>query len=360
MRGQAAIVVALFHGLGPFELGHVLRSAHLAVDFFFALSGIVIAHAYEHKLQRGMTLRTFLLRRLIRLYPLLLLGLSMGLVVMLIRVHVQLDPSYLPAVFKSFVAGLWLLPSPYLTEIEHGLAWPLNIPMWSLFAELLMNVVYAAFLAKRSSRTLLCVLLGALALTTWGAYQYRGFDAGNHWQDVSFGLVRVLYPFVIGVLLYRWHSHQSVRTQGTAAAWLAQALLVSCLVLPVPSAWAAVFQYVAVVGIFPCAIWLGALQKGTAYPRRLDFGQLSYAIYVLHYPVVKVCSFLGRKLHVHGTSAVFVVGLEVCVAIAVAYVADRFYDQPLQRLLKARLQARSARVQAAAADIKPSIGSLGG
>ena len=54
--------------------------AYLAVDFFFVLSGFVLARAYETKLRTSLSWRRFLEMRVIRLYPLFALGIIFGAV----------------------------------------------------------------------------------------------------------------------------------------------------------------------------------------------------------------------------------------------------------------------------------------
>lgn len=50
LRGIAAASVAIFHGSIIFGGRTLLPRAYLAVDFFFMLSGVVVAHAYEARL----------------------------------------------------------------------------------------------------------------------------------------------------------------------------------------------------------------------------------------------------------------------------------------------------------------------
>jgi peptidoglycan/LPS O-acetylase OafA/YrhL len=73
LRGVAALAIVLLHfryGLGV----KLLPYGYLAVDFFFVLSGFVLAHAYEERLLAGMTPADFMRARLIRLYPLYAIG----------------------------------------------------------------------------------------------------------------------------------------------------------------------------------------------------------------------------------------------------------------------------------------------
>jgi peptidoglycan/LPS O-acetylase OafA/YrhL len=68
LRGVAALTVLALHGLAaPFDFAYLVPHAHLAVDFFFMLSGFVIAYAYERRLLTSMSVKEFIAVRLIRL-----------------------------------------------------------------------------------------------------------------------------------------------------------------------------------------------------------------------------------------------------------------------------------------------------
>jgi len=71
-RGICAILVALFHFplLWHFQSTSFVRGCWLFVDFFFVLSGFVIAHAYAGKLSTRKDLVAFVIRRFGRLWPL--------------------------------------------------------------------------------------------------------------------------------------------------------------------------------------------------------------------------------------------------------------------------------------------------
>src|SRR6204780_4912905 len=82
LRGSAAFLIVIFHLFnysfgfhGPWAL---VKHAYLAVDFFFALSGFVVAYAYDDRWTR-MTILQFFRIRLIRLHPLVLVGATLGL-----------------------------------------------------------------------------------------------------------------------------------------------------------------------------------------------------------------------------------------------------------------------------------------
>lgn len=76
LRGIAAVAVVIFHFMEfavPDYSKSFIAHAYLAVDFFFCLSGFVIAYAYDNKVQKLGALQ-FLKLRLIRLHPLVIIG----------------------------------------------------------------------------------------------------------------------------------------------------------------------------------------------------------------------------------------------------------------------------------------------
>jgi len=82
LRGVAAIMVLLFHIFETFTMGEHLHQryvnhGYLAVDFFYVLSGFVIGYAYDDRWGR-MTLGNFFKRRVIRLHPMIILGMVIG------------------------------------------------------------------------------------------------------------------------------------------------------------------------------------------------------------------------------------------------------------------------------------------
>ena len=74
-------MVVIFHLLEAFTGGdhvkQIINHGYLAVDFFFVLSGFVIGYAYDDRWGK-MTLGNFFKRRLIRLHPMIIIGMIIG------------------------------------------------------------------------------------------------------------------------------------------------------------------------------------------------------------------------------------------------------------------------------------------
>src|SRR5436190_20521754 len=80
LRGVAAIMVVTFHVFETYSGGRfhqIINHGYLAVDFFFLLSGFVVAYAYDDRWDK-MTQWDFYKRRLIRLQPLVIVGTIIG------------------------------------------------------------------------------------------------------------------------------------------------------------------------------------------------------------------------------------------------------------------------------------------
>ena len=83
LRGVAALVVILYHIFEGYAFASngtidTLNHGYLAVDFFFILSGFVIGYAYDDRWGKGLTMKNFFKRRLIRLHPMVIMGAVLG------------------------------------------------------------------------------------------------------------------------------------------------------------------------------------------------------------------------------------------------------------------------------------------
>jgi peptidoglycan/LPS O-acetylase OafA/YrhL len=137
LRAIAALCVVLFHlRLWWFHIP-LFDHAYLAVDFFFCLSGFVLAHAYGSALRGPMSLRTFSALRTARLYPLLVLATIIGVCAELIRGTAEPDTLWAWALL-----GALSLPIPGGAGPARQF-FPLNWPAWSLFFEVVVNAVMA-------------------------------------------------------------------------------------------------------------------------------------------------------------------------------------------------------------------------
>jgi peptidoglycan/LPS O-acetylase OafA/YrhL len=161
LRGIAAVAVVVFHfmEIAVTDLSkNFITHAYLAVDFFFCLSGFVIAYAYDSRMP-GMGLGTFLKLRLIRLHPLVVTGALLGLLSYFLDPFSSLSKQYGAGQgLLMFLDSCLMIPYPIIKERYYNL-FHLNPPTWSLFYEYIANLFYALVLCRASKKLLWMLLI---------------------------------------------------------------------------------------------------------------------------------------------------------------------------------------------------------
>jgi peptidoglycan/LPS O-acetylase OafA/YrhL len=206
LRGSAAFLIVIFHlfnsSFGWDTSLSLVRHAYLAVDFFFGLSGFVVAYAYDDRWTR-MSILQFFRIRLIRLHPLVLLGATLGLL------GYFFDPfgkaiNHTPALMLllAYVTSLLLLPSPPVGGRDHETQ-ALNGPAWSLMQEYLGNIAYALFLRRLRAATLGIIFAVSGLILIWVANMKGSLDGD---PEIWMAPLRLTISFVMGLCLYRIQS----------------------------------------------------------------------------------------------------------------------------------------------------------
>lgn len=358
LRGVAALMVIWYHffeGFATSPFDQKFNHGYLSVDFFFVLSGFVIAYAYDDRWKKGLTTGKFLLRRVIRLQPMVVFAVILGAISFLAQgsqtwthEHVSLT-----AVGLSLLLGLFMLPSlpGTLPEVRgNGEMFPLNGPSWSLFFEYIASVAYGFILHRLSKNALTCVtvvfgvLLASAAIFNFSGYYHLGL--GWTMADYGFfgGLLRVGFSFSVGMLLARGFRPRVIR----GAFWWCSAALIAIVCVPYlgypdHQVWNGIFDALCTLFIFPFIVWLGA-SGTTTDPRSTKIcnflGRISYPVYIIHYPAMY---YFYSWIWDNNLTFAEVWPVVVCMfilIIGVAWAVLRFYDEPVREWLAAKLLKR--------------------
>lgn len=356
LRGSAAFLVVLFHIQGitvGFEGAKiVLHHAPLAVDFFFALSGFVVGYAYDDRwADRGgrMSVADFARIRLARLHPLLVLGTLLGFASYLLDPFAGGKQHASPgALLVALVCGLLVLPAgplPNRWEDTH----PLNGPAWTLLQEYLANVAYALLLRRLRARTLGGIAVVAGVVLVGSALARGSLDAGYGWDNWWMAPIRLTYPFVTGLWLYRVRDRWPRMTVGwfPLSAVLALAFLAPTLPDVGGVRLNGLYEAACVVLLFPAILVAGAHAAAGAGMTRLcrASGWISYPLYITHFPFLYVYSnlVLVRQAPAEVTRVVAVA--LVPFLLLVAWAAERWWDEPIRARLRPARPARPAAVR---------------
>ena len=358
LRGVAALLVVFYHifeGLSFAAGGTVITTinhGYLAVDFFFILSGFVIGYAYDDRWGRSLTLGNFFKRRLIRLHPMIVMGAVLGVVFYVLQGSVMWDGTRVATsmVMLALLCALFFIPAaPGSCYDIRGNAemFPLNGPSWSLFFEYIGNLLYALFIHRLGNKALaaLVVLTGA-GLAWFMLFDVVGYGMiGVGWtlDGLNFfgGLLRMLFPFSLGMLLAR--KFQPVKVRG--AFWICSAVLLVLFCVPYIEGQAVVslnglYESVCIFLIFPALVWLGASGKTTDRRSTLVCkfsGDISFPLYAVHYPVMYLFYswLIENKYYTFGE--IWPMAIVVYVgSVLLAYAALKWYDEPVRKRLTKR------------------------
>jgi peptidoglycan/LPS O-acetylase OafA/YrhL len=232
LRGFASLGIVFWHYMAHFRavpLAQIFepfyRAGYYFVDFFFVLSGVVLARAYLTE-PRRFDFRGNLVRRLARIYPLHLVTLIAAALLQFILVGVMHRP---PFVLQHddlyhFVLNLTL---SNCTGLQRDMSF--NGPSWSISTEFYANLIFFLLIRVRTGIRLNAVFLGlvvisAILLTGLGNGRLERSDTVLH---VQVGLIRTIFGFFTGVLLYEW----VIRSRDSAHDLFADGLFVLTLAL---------------------------------------------------------------------------------------------------------------------------------
>jgi peptidoglycan/LPS O-acetylase OafA/YrhL len=353
LRGVASVMVIIFHVLETFTGGNrfaqIINHGYLAVDFFFLLSGFVVAYAYDDRWAK-MGQWDFYKRRLVRLQPMVIIGSVIGAALFYFQVSNAFPLIAGIPVWKVLllmIIGSTLIPVPIPMDIR---GWqemhPLNGPAWSLFFEYIANILYAVIIRRFSKLVLSVFVALAACLLIWYLLQGPQGDLIGGWslnqQQLSIGFIRVLYPFFAGVLLCRMGKLILVK----GAFWWCSLLIV--FVLSVPriggehNLWMnGLYEALSVILIFPLIVSIGAggIINHPQSARICKFlGDISYPLYITHYPLIYVYTAWVVNNNVPlGTKGLLVGLLLVVASIGLAYLCLKLYDEPVREWLKRKV-----------------------
>ena len=357
LRGVAALMVVAFHVLETYNGGNrfnqVINHGYLAVDFFFLLSGFVVAYAYDDRWGK-MTHWDFYKRRLIRLQPMVVMGSLIGAALFYFQSSGTFPLISATPVWRMLlvmVVGFTLIPLRPSMDIR---GWqemhPLNGPAWSLFFEYVANILYALVVRKFSNKALaVFVILAACLLIHYTVTGPSGDVIGGWSLDdvgLNVGFTRLLYPFFAGVLLSRIGRLIHIKW----AFAVCSVLIIVALSVPriggAANLWMnGLYESFCIIIVFPLIVSIGAGGSFTgkyAVKACTFLGGISYPLYITHYPLiyVYVAWVSNNKVPMgHG----LLVGLLLYItAISIAYACLKLYDEPVREWLRKRFLVRQA------------------
>ncbi|MCW1403180.1 acyltransferase [Novosphingobium sp. MW5] len=273
LRGIAAMAVVVMHAhvLMP-EFPDLFPRGYLAVDFFFMLSGYVMARTYEPRLAAGLPGLKFFAARYRRLWPTMALG---G--VLFIPFLAEGTRGQDIVLWHTALVNLLLLPSPW-----SGNYFALNVPAWSIFFELVANAAHGVLWRVRTP-VLAMLSMVSFAWLVDAAWVHGHLDLGSRNGDLGEGLARVATTYTMGIVIWRWWGERRPSPMFSVFALIAMPLWFA---LPDRSDGLNWLVDVIFVGLLCAPILIGGIAQRGGRWISTALGELSFPLYAIHYPLL--------------------------------------------------------------------------
>jgi peptidoglycan/LPS O-acetylase OafA/YrhL len=283
-RGICAILVVLFHirVLGSITEISFVRQSYYFVEFFFVLSGFVIAHSSIYK--NSYNFSSFITRRIFRIFPLHLFMLIGFLIYELLKYQTFLNGRNFETIFFNELAIL----NTIFLNITLVMTWfntySINGPAWSISVEFAMYIIFAVMLSFTSSKkytsllTIFLFLLGSLLLI-------KGFGGDDN------KLFRGLSSFFGGILTYTlFIKYKHIfEIKKNSIFTLLEVCLITILIFLISIRFEQ--KFVPSIILFMMIVFVFSFEKGklSVFFKKSIFqylGKLSYSIYITHYLIL--------------------------------------------------------------------------
>lgn len=328
LRGLVAIWVMAYHYdiIDPALRKYTFVSrGYIGVDFFFILSGFVLAGAYSGFLRDNSfpNYIKYLVARAGRIFPLHLV------------------------VTIACVAAAWIADSPYshYQVVEESLLihrWPfvpaifsaINGPAWSISTEWLVNLFLPAYFylilkPKRAVMPMLALTLALLVLVfiswqnNWNLDQSRANTNGP--------ILRCASEFCLGVLIFRYRSLAKLFSCRSR-----EIFLVALIVLVIFQISLSKVDTLIVISI---ALFIMIIQTGDSMfahflESRLVYalGEWSYSVYLIHLPLIRAVAYLIHRGSVSFLHPKIAVSASLFLIMCLSYVCFKYIEVPARRV----------------------------
>jgi peptidoglycan/LPS O-acetylase OafA/YrhL len=369
LRGVAALLVLLFHGpilgLGSrlYALTWFFAQGWLWVDFFFLLSGFIMAYAYGPRFAKRFSTRDvglFLIKRFARIWPLHVLTLAILVGLEFVKYSWAYDYSdrVSPPFTEHSDAAALPLQLAFLQILVPMDTW--NTPAWSIgcewWAYCSFPAIYYAISRLRhpGSRALVYGVCYAALILLW-------IQSGST-LNVEYngrGLIRCFAEFILGIGIF------DLWRVGAVREWVETDGFFVNVTMALGVALHFFFWDFLVVPLMAALVLATASNRGHVcwllerWPLRF-LGEISFSIYLVHWPVFLAFALLVAR--VHGSVLTETPSLAVSLALMVvalplvlwlAHLTYRHVEVPMRHWLTTRLTRLLERAPVAPAPAPP-------
>lgn len=318
LRGIFSILVIAHHHNAfkesVFYNNFFVINSSLFVDFFFVLSGFVIAMNYVNKISTGRDFGTFLKKRFLRLFPLLFYTEIVFVIASLIGESSPMKN--VGALGLRYYAYTALDTLTFMGSTPVFGSWiSNNYPAWSISAEMVSYAVFGLvvlllFKIKYVAFAIITLLSGLFIISR-----------GEYLLAYDYGFVRGLLCFSLGIFTNLVLSKRTFSLSAFEIPFLV--ILVAAMYLVHHwelNLWKLVFPFLFAVGIVIFASSKGIVTRMLKTESFQYLGKISYSIYLNHAIVlILVNVIIFRALKSPANEGIIAISLVTSISLTILY-----------------------------------------
>jgi peptidoglycan/LPS O-acetylase OafA/YrhL len=312
-RGIAVILVMLHHFQVPLFSGGLI-----GVDIFFVISGFIITAILLESSLDISNIKKFYYRRVIRIYPSLILSLLLAIVLAMFTQPTQVE-KYLKdsALVLSNIYNINLITNfTELTAIQH--LWSISVEMQFYFIfPIILGITLTIF---RGSKKALTIVASALTVSSFIYYNYM---LTQNPSISYYSLESRFWEMGLGILVAI--NLAKIKTYlGEVNLWTGKIIPAILLVAYLLSYNGGIspFQYLPIMGVILVLLYDDKKsQKKKSFFGKV--GEISYQLYLFHW----ILWFFLEPI----AGRILALFLTIIISVPLAYIANYKIDAPLRK-----------------------------
>lgn len=327
-RGFAALFIVIYHyGQHVFPFSHapkLVENLHLAVGYFFVLSGFVMYQAYWRK---QVSYREYITKRLARIYPMYFLAGLLALAPMIYKYASGIEPLLID--WPNEILGLFFLQT-YIPKYT----FTANFPAWSLSVEMFFYLLFPLLLLliQRNVRAFFTLTIIIFIITQLACMWYLPLTSTTDDPVVNFFMYHPfahLNEFLVGIAGGYLFSYSKALTKRWAL--LPGICLVSAVIFISYKPETISYNAGLLSPLFMLMIISTAANKTELLDKKalITLGNVSYGIYILQAPISRIfVRFNKSALHLDKTTEFYAY---LVFLIAISYLCYQAIEKPQRK-----------------------------